>query len=818
MTSFPDRIREVIWLLRFSGLRHVLRILRYTFFKERLDRRYQQSRDRAKAIFPKLPIRLLKSEPISRGARFHFENAELEISFLTPDMVRITWEPGSPPIPYALVEVDWPEVEVTFQSNPPDQLLSTASIQILVKTDGSLKFYDHRGHLLHYDLPPSRQSDIWTAQADLAIDERVYGLGEQSSGLDLRGGTYRMWNTDPGGSYGPGAGPLYTPIPLYLGLHSQGSYLVFYENYCPATFHLPGRDQPTLPARVIFDGGMLRYYFISGKPPHAIKRYTDLTGRAWLPPRWSLGYHQSRWGYKDEKDIRQVVAGFKAHDMPVNAIHLDIDYMDGYRLFTVDRSRFPNLAGLASELAEQDIRLVPILDVGVKQDPNYFLYREGLDGGMFCKLPNGKTLLGLVWPGWSVYPDFTDPKVRFWWSQQYSLLLREGIAGIWHDMNEPTSFAAWGEFMPPLATCHAMESQGGDHRQAHNIYALLMNRAGWEALHLQRPAQRPWIISRAGWAGQQRYAWNWTGDTESSWAALRMAIGTVLGMGLSGLPFTGPDIGGFSGNPSAELYLRSFQMATFLPFFRTHSAIGTARREPWVYGEPWTGIVRRYLQLRESLMPYLYTLAWEASQTGAPLARPLFWLEPADASLWDVNDAFLLGDTLLVAPVLEANGATQAVTPARPVTLPDGEWVSFWDDTRWQGPGQINVPAPFEQIPLLVRASSVMPMQEGDRLVLHIYPLSGGNMALRDSAAGSLYSDAGDGYSASRLDRFFLSRDGNCLVLDWESQGDYPFPYSEVELQIHGIAPINCWIDGEKGQRIGDRIKAALFRQARFDL
>jgi alpha-glucosidase len=253
-----------------------------------------------------------------------------------------------------------------------------------------------------------------------------------------------------------------------------------------------------------------------------------------------LGYHQSRWGYKNEADIRQVAQGFQTHDLPLSAIHLDIDYMDGYRVFTVDRDRFPDLAQLAQDLAAQGIKTVTILDPGVKVDPKYFLYQEGQQGNHFCKLPGGKDLEGLVWPGWSVYPDFTHPATRSWWGRQYPRLLDQGVAGIWHDMNEPTSFAAWGDMTIPLNTRHDLDGAQGDHRQAHNLYGLLMNRAGYEALRSLRPQRRPWLISRSGWAGLQRYAWNWTGDIESTWEALRMTIPTLLGQGLSGLAFSGP--------------------------------------------------------------------------------------------------------------------------------------------------------------------------------------------------------------------------------------------------------------------------------------
>ena len=354
-----------------------------------------------------------------------------------------------------------------------------------------------------------------------------------------------------------------------------------------------------------------------------MERFTELTGRAPLPPRWVLGFHQSRWGYKTDLDIRQVMAGFKEHDLPLGAIHLDIDYMDGYRVFTVDTQRFPDLKALANELHQQGTRLVTIIDAGVKLDPGYRIYQSGLEQNLFCKLPNGKVLSGLVWPGQSVFPDFTNPQVRQAWGEKYSFLLDQGVDGIWHDMNEPTSFVAWGDMTLPLSTCHDLEGHPGDHRQAHNYYALLMNRATFEGLRRLNPDRRPWIISRSGYAGLQRYAWNWTGDTETSWDALRRTIGTVIGLGLSGIPFTGPDVGGFSGSPSAELFIRWLELGAFLPFFRTHSSLGTPRREPWVYGEPYTSIARQVLKNRLRLLPYLYSSVWQTCQTGIPMARPL---------------------------------------------------------------------------------------------------------------------------------------------------------------------------------------------------
>ncbi len=748
------------------------------------------------------PGQLADATPIPGGARFRFARAGLEVCFLAPDLVRLTWGPGTLPVPYAIARSEWPEVAVAVQPADSGWSLASAALHVTVQPDGSVCFRDDAGHLLREDMPAQRRGEAWTHCARLRPEERLYGLGERAAHLNVRPGSYRMWNRDPAGHYEPGADPLYMGIPVYVGVHAVGSYLVFFENSHPATFDL-GES-----AQAHFEGGALRFYFIAGPPDRAVERYSELTGRPPLPPRWALGYHQSRWGYRSAEDVRAVVAGFRQHDLPLDAVHLDIDYMEGYRVFTVDPERFPDLAGLARELEQQGIRLVAIVDCGVKRDRRYDVYRAGLAEGVFCTLPDGRPAYGPVWPGWCAFPDFTAPRARAWWGRQYRVLAEAGIGGFWHDMNEPTAYAAWGEMTLPRPTRHALDGRGGDHGEAHNLYGMLMNRAGYEGLRQERPERRPWIVSRSGWAGLQRYAWNWTGDTATSWGMLRQTIATVLGLGLSGIPYSGPDVGGFSGAPSPELYVRWFQMAAFLPFFRTHSACTTPPREPWCFGEPALGIARSFLRLRCRLRPYLYTLAWEAAQRGHPLARPLFWPDAPDPDLWDVDDAYLLGPALLVAPIVD-EGARE-----REVHLPRGGWHDFWDDTHHEGPGQVRLAAPLERIPLLVRAGSVLPMEEDGRLVLHIYP-----PAAAQAGGGLLYSDAGDGYGPGRLDRFTLAwEEKGDLVLTRTEEGEYPFPHGAVELRLHGAAAEHAWIDGLEVDRPGPVLHAGPFSQVRMGL
>lgn len=380
-------------------------------------------------------------------------------------------------------------------------------------------------------------------------------------------------------------------------------------------------------------------------------------------------------------------------------------------------------------------------------------------------------------------------------------------------MNEPAAFITWGDrSLPPRATVHFMEGRGGDHREAHNIYGMLQAQAGYESLRGYRPGQRPFLVSRAGWAGLQRYSWTWTGDVECTWAAMRQTIATVLGLGLSGIPYSGPDIGGFQGNPAAELYLRWFQMSSFLTFCRTHSSNNAEARTPWTYGEPTLSIIREFLQLRYRLLPYFYTLSWEAHQKGSPIVRPIFWADVEDAALWGVDDAFLLGDALMVCPVFEEGARS------RPVLLPKGCWYNFWSDEAIAGPGQVNLEAPLEKMPLLVKAGSILTMESGKQLILHLSPPVAG------SSENYLYSDAGDGYGEWRLDRWQMVRNENNLELIWEEEGEYAFHYQGVELYFHGITIKQAWVDDKEveitrqegdvqSMRIGDRA-----RNLRFNL
>jgi alpha-glucosidase len=789
-------IQRIAYVLRAIGIKGIFRTINYGFYRDRIERKTSHKNIQNKKLSPG---KLEHAQPIQGGIQLEFENGRLELVYLSTNIIRTSWWPGKQPIPYTITKNDWEIPKPTINFENISHRISLGQYEATIDSLGGITYGDIEGNVFRKDNPATQDGEGWSLSTLLTPDEHIYGLGERANTFNLRPGVYRSWNTDVGGSYSKGKDPLYIGTPIYLSLSNLGSYLVYFENsYCSkfdigATFHAS------------FSGGMLRYYVILGSLETIYKQISDLIGPACMPPRWVFGYHQSRWGYQSESDIREVISGFENHDLPLSAIHLDIDYMDGFRLFTVNKNRFPAMKRFSDELESKGIKLVASINPAVKRDRKYKIYLEGISEDIFCKLPDGELFTGVSWSGWSVFPDFTKPEARNWWQKQYSALLSNGIAGIWHDMNEPSSFAAWGDKTFPSSVSHSLENQNGNHQEAHNLYGLLMNQAGFEGIRNYAPYKRPWIFSRAGWAGLQRYAWNWTGDVESTWEAFQQTLPIILGLGLSGHFFSGVDIGGFSGNPSAELYLRWFQMASFFPLFRTHSAVGTKRREPWVFGEPTTIIIREFLRLRYKLILYLYTLAWESVQTGIPPIRPLLWDDPQNKMLWDIGDEFFVGSSLLIAPVLQEKAQT------RLITFPRGNWYSFWDDREYRGVTQSEMSVNLETIPIFIKAGTLLPMEENNEIIFHVYP------AIEGISRNRIYSDSGDGYGTWRVDTFQIINSHNSVYITWDKEGEYTFPYPRVEVQVHGRKIKKVHIDNESASFHNNSFDTPIFQNLKLD-
>ncbi|UQA96837.1 glycoside hydrolase family 31 protein [Streptomyces halobius] len=724
------------------------------------------------------------------GGLIRFARSSLRVRVASGGAVFCGWDGAGPEPSYALAGA-CPAADTRAVLEPDTEggwRIVSERVMVAVSRHGAVEVRTPGGAVLRRELPPrwwdrtdehaeGREpgggGSRWVQRSEVAADARFFGLGGRAHGPRLRDGAYRLWNTDPGGAFEPGDDPLSLTMPVQLVVADAGTHLVFHDNSWDGRVTLregaegagSGHDRPGT-CEVRMDGGPLRYWVLAGTPARVLLGWTALTGAPALPPRWALGYQHARWGFGDAAEVRRVVAGYKEHELPLSAVHLDIDHYDRHRVFTVDRKRFPDLPGLAGELRGEGVRLVSIVDPAVRAEPGDAVYDAGVAAAAFVRDARGREVRGVVWPGESVFPDFTDARVRKWWGGLYAERLAQGFAGVWHDMNEPVLFAPFGESTLPRSARHALEGRGGDHREAHNVYGLAMARAGFEALCELRPDERPFLFSRSGWAGLQRYGGTWSGDAATGWPGLRASLSLVLGLGLCGVPYSGPDIGGFSAVPSRELYLRWFQLGAYLPLFRTHSAIWAGRREPWEFGPEVLAHARAALRERERLLPYFGTLAQLARLTGAPYVRPVWWNAPRDRALRDCEDAFLLGDALLVAPVLEPEVRRRAVR------LPRGRWYDTATGRAYDGPGQVLVESPLSRIPVLARAGAVLPVAgaDGGTELEAWAPVAG------RGGVGVVVRDAGDGWQRPTVERFVSRLEGGRVVVERRDGGAVGYP------------------------------------------
>ncbi|MFD8998568.1 glycoside hydrolase family 31 protein [Streptomyces abikoensis] len=746
-----DLVRSVKWMtsLRAVGSAQGLRSVRSAWRRHRVDAVGLPRQGAARARVPGVAE---GAEPEPGGGVVRFARSSLRVRVAAGGAVFCGWDGAVPEPSYALAGA-CPEADERAVLEPDTDggwRVVSERVLVAVSRHGTVEVRTPGGVVLRRDLAPrwwepagAAGGGRWVQRSEVAADARFFGLGGRASGPRLRDGVYRLWNTDPGGAFGPGDDPLYITMPVQLVVADAGTHLVFHDNTWDGRVTLwegeegagSGHDRPGR-CETRMDGGPLRYWVMVGTPARVLHGWAALTGGAALPPAWALGYQHARWGFGSEREVRRVVAGYRERGLPLSAVHLDIDHYRGHRVFTVDRERFPDLPGLAAELKEEGVRLVSIVDPAVKAEPGLAEYDTGVAAGAFVTDARGREVRGEVWPGECVFPDFTDPKARAWWGGLYAERLAQGFSGVWHDMNEPVSFAAFGDPTLPRSARHALEGRGGDHREAHNVYGLAMARAGYEGLRELRPDERPFLFSRSGWAGMQRYGGTWSGDVATGWPGLRASLALVLGLGLCGVPYSGPDVGGFTGFPSPELYLRWFQLGAYLPLFRTHAAISAGRREPWEFGAEVLEHAGAALRERARLLPYFVTLAHLAHRTGAPYVRPVWWRSPEDRALRDCEDAFLLGDSLLVAPVLEL-GADQ-----RAVRLPRGRWYDTATGRAHEGPGQVLLEAPLSRVPVLARAGSVIPVAGAEGEVeLEVWApapgRTGGGVLIRDAEAGA---------------------------------------------------------------------------------
>ncbi|MEU9368704.1 TIM-barrel domain-containing protein [Streptomyces avermitilis] len=725
------------------------------------------------------------------GGVIRFARSELRIAVAVNGAVFWGWDGAGPEPSYALAGC-CPEPDPRAVLEPDKdggwQVVAERGT-VMVSRHGAVEVRTPGGVTLRRDLPPRWWEPAeggaarWMQRSEVAADARFFGLGGRAAGPRLRGGTYRLWNTDPGHAVGPGDDPLYLTMPVQLVVADAATHLVFHDTSWDGTVTLregeegagSGHDRAGT-SELRMDGGPLRCWVMMGTPARVLHTWASLTGAPALPPAWALGHHHARRGFGSEQEVREVVSGYQERGLPLDAVHLDNDHYDAHQVFTVDRDRFPKLPVLAEELRRDGIRLVSVVDPAVRAEPGNAVYDAGSTQDAFVRDAAGRVVEGVVWPGESVYPDFTHARVRKWWGGLYEERLAQGFAGFWHDLNEPVSFTAFGENTLPRSARHSLEGRGGDHREAHNVYALGMARAGYEGLRELSPQERPFILSRSGWSGMQRYGGAWSGDVATGWPGLRVSLSLVIGLGLCGVPYSGPDVGGVDGSPSPELYLRWFQLGSYLPLFRTRAGLRAGHRELWEFGGDVLEHARVALAERRRLLPYFMTLAYLARRTGAPYVRPVWWGAPEDRALRDCEDAFLLGDSLLVAPVLDPGADRRAVQ------LPRGRWYDTVTEKAYDGPGQVLIDAPLSRIPVLARAGAVLPVRgDGGGLELEVWRPARGR-----TGGGLVVPDSGDGWDEPEIEQYVTRLQGQRVVV--ERDGDEGPGEPSYPVRVRGLS------------------------------
>lgn len=594
---------------------------------------------------------------------------------------------------------------------------------------------EQEGHLADFSKGPHELEVIKRMDGD----ECFYGLGDKTGFMNKRHYAYEMWNTDNPAPHVDSFKVMYKDIPFMIVLKKECVYGLFFDNTYRTWFDLGKESEEYFFWAA--DKGNIDYYYIAGeKMTDILAGYTYLTGTVPVPQLWTLGYHQSRWSYKNEEEVRTLAETFRKYDIPCDTIHLDIDYMDNYKVFTWGNKVFPAPKKMMSDLAEDGFKIVTIIDPGVKVEEGYDMYDTGVKEGYFATTPEGEIYVNAVWPGDAVYPDFGQNKVQEWWADKQKFLIDSGVRGVWNDMNEPASFR--GE-LPQDVVFTDIDQTKADHARMHNVYGHLMSKASYEGWK-KHDERRPFVITRACYSGTQKYSTVWTGDNHSIWSHLQLAIPQLCNLALSGVQFAGTDIGGFGSDTTPELLARWVQVGAFSPLMRNHSAIGCDRQEPWQFGDEITDIYRKYVKLRYRLLPYFYDLFFTGEKTGLPMMRPLVLHYSHDENVKNLNDEFMVGESLLVAPVVE-QGATR-----RMVYLPEGSWYDYWTGECVEGGKFFIKEAPLDTCPMYVKAGSIIPNYEDQsyvgekemkRLILDVYPGDGTYYHYQDNGEDFAYRD-----------------------------------------------------------------------------
>jgi len=741
-------------------------------------------------------------------------NAQFEISTYAENIIRIRLSRGEQfsPNPYSVI-TNPVGIHTNIEEDNDYIFLETPKVRLTIaKKEWAVTFYDSENHLLNQDDPAFGVSWLGTEVTNykkLQTDEKFIGLGEKTGGLNRAGNAFTNWNTDYF-AYGVNDDPLYMSIPFYIGIHNTQAYGIFFDNTHKSVFNFGASNRRF--SYFSAEDGDLDYYFFQGdKVGDIISAYTSLTGRMSLPPIWALGYQQCRYSYYPASEVETLAKTFRDKDMPADVIYLDIHHMEKYKVFTFDGEKFPNAKAIIKSLKKKGFKVVVIMDPGIKIEENYPPYQEGSEEDLFLKYPDGEHYEAQVWPGWCTFPDFTSSRARQWWAEKMTFYIDAGVDGFWTDMNEP---ASWGQHTPNLISFE-YEGEKASHRKARNIYGMQMARAAQEGAYLQGH-ERPFILTRAGFSGIQRYAAAWTGDNVASEEHMMAGIRLVNSLSLSGIAFSGYDVGGFCGEASKSLFARWMSIAAFSPLFRAHSMINSSDAEPWAFGEEVEEISRNYMNLRYQLLPLIYSSFYKSSKDGLPLAKSLAIDYAFDENVFDARfqNEYLFCESFLIAPVESHKEITK-------VYLPEGDWYYLYTDQIYKGNQEIYLDSPINYLPVLVKGGSIVPMQSivshtsephDGLLRLHIYKGTGDPEYLH-------YEDDGNSnaYQKGKYHKRRIRLDSKKQVLSFsEVAGNYSSSFEEIEIIFHGFEMENAKVNG-KPVKVNKKEIAFLNKLTDFD-
>lgn len=668
-------------------------------------------------------------------------------------------------------------------------LMKTSKIVLRIEKSPRLRltFTDTDGTILNEDEPgkgfgTTFEGNRVTSYKTLRPGERFVGLGEALGNLDRRGSVVTLQNTDTF-NYGDPRLPMYTNIPFYIGVLEDRCYGIFYHNSFPGTVNFGAGNVRFM--SVSHEGGDADYFFFHDDDPAGIiTAYTSVTGRTPLPPLWSLGFHQSRCSYYNEGQVMDIAENFRRKGIPLDCIVLDADYLVDYKPFVINKERFPDMRRMSDELRRKGIRLTASVNPGISTDSGYAPGESAVRENVILRYLDGTPYVAPIDPNVNCYIDYTSSRGREWWRKQMKIMTDSGISGYWNDMNEP----AVSESVVPDNVVFDFDGHGSSAKEAKNLFGMLMARSSYEAGLENVRDERPFILTRSGFAGVQRYSAVWTGDNTASPEQLLLGGLLHCQLGLSGVPFTGSDIGGFIGDGSKELYTRWIEAGVFSPFVRSHRIAFGSGNEPWSYGEIPEGIAKTYIGLRYRMLPYIYSQFERSTRDGMPLSRSLCVDHPYDDKVYDkrYQYEYLFGPSVLVAPAIPGE-------PVTPIYLPEGEWHEIYSGEILEGGIELSSRYPDCQLPLFVKGSSIIPMQSltastqehpSDTLYLHLFKG-------KDTSTFSYYEDDGISHNYERGDfyrREITYRPESCTIELGIPSGDRASVFKTVKLILHGFA------------------------------